>query len=194
MIKRAMACIVVMIVSAFPALSAEQPENTVVLQPKVAVYNYSAMPKDPLASLFFSATIPGTGQIYNKEYLRGIATGAGFWGGLLVSELLLYKWIRINTDTLFFEELDKEGRPTGLNRAVYMMRDPDNQVGLATSEKVALGSAVLIGAASYVFGLIDSYKGANRFNRKLVASGPVAPSLYCSPGTARNEVGVRLNF
>jgi TM2 domain-containing membrane protein YozV len=175
-------------------LSAEQPESTSVFQPKVAIYDYSAMPKDPLASSFFSATIPGTGQIYNKEYLRGILTGIGFWGGLFVSEFLLNEFIRINTDTVYFEELDKNGVPTGLNREVHIMRDPDNQVGLPTGEKIALGSAVVIGAGSYVFGIIDSYRGAKRFNHKLVADAAVRPSLYYSLGTTRNEAGLRLNF
>jgi TM2 domain-containing membrane protein YozV len=192
--KVLLACIVSIGAFSIEVLSDEQPESTVVIQPKIAVYNYSAMPKDPLASMFFSATIPGTGQIYNKEYLHGILTGIGFWGGLFTSELLLEKWIRINTDTVYFEEFDRDGSPTGLNRAVYIMRDPDKQVGLPTAEKIALGSAVLIGAASYIYGLLDSYRGAKRFNRKLVASAPVTPSLYYSLGTSKSEAGIRLNF
>ena len=44
-------------------------EETQVLEPKVARYSYSAIPKDPLASALFSATFPGMGQVYNKEYI-----------------------------------------------------------------------------------------------------------------------------
>jgi TM2 domain-containing membrane protein YozV len=183
-----------LVVTYITVLSAQEAESTSVLQPKIATYDFNAIPKDPLASAFFSATIPGSGQIYNKEYLRGILTGIGFWGGLFTSEFLLYKWIRINTDTVYFQELDKNGNPSGLNRAVYIMRDENEQVGLPTGEKIALGCAVLIGASSYVFGIIDSYRGAKRFNRKLVAQAGIRPGLYCSLGITRNEAGVCLHF
>ncbi|MBN2037984.1 MAG: hypothetical protein JW768_14680 [Chitinispirillaceae bacterium] len=175
-------------------LFAQEAESTSVLRPDVATYNFNAIPKDPLASAFFSATIPGSGQVYNKEYVRGILTGIGFWGGLFTSEILLHKWVRINTDTLYFQELDKNGNPTGLNRAVYIMRDEDEQVGLPTGDKIALGCAVLIGAGSYVFGIIDSYRGARRFNRKLVAEAGIRPEFYCALGLKRNEAGVLLRF
>jgi TM2 domain-containing membrane protein YozV len=172
----------------------DQAESTAVLQPKVAHYSYDAIPKDPLASMGFSAMIPGTGQIYNKEYLHGILTGIGFWGGLFTAEYMMSRWTRLNTDTVYFQEYDKYGEPTGLNRAVYILRDPDKQVGLPTGEKVVLISAVVVGAASYVFGLYDSYRGAQRYNTKLFADAPVKPEFYCDLGPKRNEVGLRLKF
>jgi hypothetical protein len=192
--KRPLSFTIAALLLCIQMLSAQEAESTSVIKPKIKVYDYSAMPKDPLASMFFSATIPGSGQLYNKEYLRGIFTGIGFYGGLFTSEYLLQKWVKINTDTVYFEEYDKEGRPTGLNRAVFIMRDPNKQVGLPAAEKIALGSAAAIGVASYIFGLYDSYRGAKRFNRKLVASAPVTPSLYYSLGTTISEAGIRLNF
>jgi hypothetical protein len=173
---------------------AEGAESTAVLQPKVAHYSYDAIPKDPLASAFFSATIPGSGQIYNKEYLRGVLTGVGFWGGLLTAEYYLYKWIRINTDTVHLCESDNNGNPTGFYRDVYVMRSADKQIGLPTAEKAILISAVVIGAGSYLFGIYDSYRGAHRYNNKLFADAAVKPDLYCSIGSQRNELGLRLRF
>jgi TM2 domain-containing membrane protein YozV len=172
------------------ALSAQEAESTSVIQPDISRYSYEAMPKDPLASLFFSATFPGLGQIYNREFTRGIATGVAFWASFFGAEYLLNRWQQINTDTFYVQDyFDEE-----TIHPVYVLKPDSLQVGLPTSEKVALGSAVVIGAVSYIFGLYDSYQGAKRFNRKLVASAPVIPSLYYSLGATRNEAGVRLNF
>jgi TM2 domain-containing membrane protein YozV len=154
-----------------PAAAKPSPaiETGAVFQPKIAKYNYDAMPKDPLASAFFSATIPGSGQIYNKEYLRGIVTAVVFYGGFFVSEYELYRWQQLNTDTTYFNETDQAGHATGQVRAVYVQRADNLQVGLPTAEKVVLGTAVVAAAAAYVWGIYDSFTGAKRYNKKLFA-------------------------
>ena len=53
---------------------------------------------------------------------------------------------------------------------------------------------VIIGAGAYIFGIYDSYTGAKRYNRNLVASAGIRPELYCSLGSTRNEAGLRLKF
>jgi TM2 domain-containing membrane protein YozV len=171
-------------------LSAQEAESTSVIQPSIARYSYEAMPKDPLASLFFSATFPGLGQIYNKEYTRGIVTGIAFWASFFGAEYLLNRWQQINTDTFYVQDYFNEE----IIHPVYVLKPDSLQVGLPTGEKVALGSAVVIGVASYLFGLYDSYRGAKRFNRKLITSAPFKPSLYYSLGTSKSEAGIRLNF
>jgi hypothetical protein len=50
---------------------------------------------------------------------------------------------------------------------VYVPRDEASQVGLPLGEKVALGTAVTVAAISYLWGIYDSYVGANRYNKKL---------------------------
>lgn len=174
--------------------SGGEAESTAVIQPKVTIAKYDAMPKDPLASALFSATICGSGQLYNKEYLRGIITGASFWTSFFGAEYLLNRWQQINTDTVYFQEFDNEGSSTGIIRAVFIMRDPEDQIGLPTAEKALLVSAVVIGASAWVFGIIDSYHGAERYNKKLFASAPVKPEFYCMLGSNRNEAGLRLRF
>ena len=168
----------------------EQAESTAVLQPKIAHYSYDAIPKDPIASAFFSATICGSGQIYNNEYLRGIATGLVFWGSFFTSEYLLNRWKTINTDTFNVLEADD---PT-VKHPVTALKPDNLQVGLPTEEKVLLAGAIVAGAAAYLFGIVDSYRGAQRYNKKLLADAAVMPELYCSLNPERNEVGVRLHF
>jgi len=106
----------------------------------------------------------------------------------------MFRWQQINTDTVYFEELDKAGVPTNNSRAVYVLRNPEDQVGLPAGEKAVLISALAIGVTSYVFGIIDSYNGAQRYNKKLFAALPVKPEFYCHLGRTRNEAGLRLLF
>jgi len=164
-----------------------------VFQPKVAKYDYDAIPRDPLASAIFSATIPGSGQVYNKEYLRGILTAVLFYGGFFTAQYELIRWQQINMDTIYFNETNEVGTPTGQVRAVYVPKSDKDQIGLPTGEKVILGTAIAAAAASYVFGIVDSYKGAKRYNRKLIESASLLPKPYFAFGE-RTEAGVVMKF
>jgi TM2 domain-containing membrane protein YozV len=144
-------------------------DSAVVLKPKVAHYDFDAIPKDPLASAFFSATLPGSGQFYNKEYGRGIITGVGFYGCFYLAQYLLARFDAYNQDTVYFKETDINGIPTGYYRNVYVPKPSYQQKWPSATEKyLAIGSIVSCGAF-YVWGIYDSYHGAKRYNQKLVA-------------------------
>jgi TM2 domain-containing membrane protein YozV len=134
-----------------------------VLTPKVTTYDFDAIPKDPLASALLSASLPGTGQIYNKEYLRGIITGVVFYGSFFSIQYLLNKWDELNLDTFYIREAYDS---TKVHMAVAP-KPEDEQVGLATGDKVWLIATLTLVAASYVFGVVDAYYGAKRYNKKL---------------------------
>ena len=110
-----------LMVTAFTLFAEEPvaPDAPLLLKPNVARYDYDAIPKDPLASAFFAATLPGSGQIYNKEYVRGMITGIGFYTGLFVTQYMVSRWEAQNTDTIYVEEYDKLGRWTGKYREFY---------------------------------------------------------------------------
>jgi TM2 domain-containing membrane protein YozV len=143
---------------------AQAEEESLILEPKVAKYSYSAIPKDPLASALFSATFPGMGQLYNKEYTRGIITGVGYWASFFtVSYLLFVRLEEINKDTFYIEDTD------GAFHQVTTPKEDDESFGLPRTEQ-----ALLIGSAAstmgfYIWGIIDSYKGAKRYNKKLIS-------------------------
>ncbi|MFH0919364.1 MAG: DUF5683 domain-containing protein [Fibrobacterota bacterium] len=141
-------------------------DDAVVLKPQVASYNYDAIPKDPLASAFFSATIPGSGQIYNKEYLRGVLTAAGFYTGFYVAQYMLIRWETLNTDTFYIEEAYDAYKV----HQVTAPKPDDKQVGLPTEEKVILGTSVALAAGCWVWAVYDAYQGAKRYNQKLVTA------------------------
>lgn len=134
------------------------------LKPQVTVYDFDLIPKDPLASALLSASLPGTGQIFNKEYLRGIITGVVFYSSFFSIQYLINKWNDLNLDTFYIREAYDSNK---VHMAVAPK--PDNQqVGLPTGDKVFLITAITLTAASYVYGIIDAYYGAKRYNQKLI--------------------------
>ncbi|MFH1762039.1 MAG: hypothetical protein ABIA63_13155 [bacterium] len=142
--------------------AAQDQEEAVVLEPKVARYSYDAIPKDPLASALFSGTFPGMGQLYNKEYVRGIITGLGFWSSSIIVNYLVFQRLeQINMDTFYIEDTE------GAYHRVTTPKDMDQWHGLPRSEQVLLGTCVFATTGFYLWGIIDSYRGAKRYNRKL---------------------------
>lgn len=164
--------------------------GTLVIKPRVAQYNYDAIPKDPLASAFFSATIPGSGQIYNKEYLRGAVTALGFYAGFFLTQYMLVRWEEQNTDTFYVEEYDKVGRWTGRYREVYATRAEEDMEGLPTNEKIVLGASAAAMVGFWVWGVVDSYKGAKRYNTRLMASMDQKLSIKMACSLSQEKVGV----
>ena len=161
----------------------------IVLKPKITTYDYDAMPKDPLASTFFSATLPGTGQLYNKEYLRGICTGVVFYGSVLAIQYFINKWEQINTDTIYIQEAY-----TDVVHPVYVPKPDSRQVGLPTTDKVLLVSTIVLAAGSYIFGIYDSYNGANRYNRKLMEAQKIKLGFSVDPAEGKIAVCARYRF
>ena len=181
--------------AAKPALAATpQEESAMVLKPKIATYDYDAIPKDPLASLLMSLTIPGSGQLYNREFSRGIPTMVIFYGSVLTFSLLLDKWTRLNTDTFYIAETNQNGVPTGYVRQVYAMKPNDQQVGLPRGDKLLFVSSIVLGAASYAFGIFDSYIGAKRYNKKLLENQQIKFGLTADPMDKKVGVSANLKF
>ncbi|MBL8025977.1 MAG: hypothetical protein JNL74_06185 [Fibrobacteres bacterium] len=168
---------VLLIVSAFtlPALGGEG-DSAFTISPAVAKYDFDAIPKDPVASAFFSATIPGSGQIYNKEYTRGIVTAAVFYAGLLTTQAMIARFEALNTDTIYFMETSPSGRSLDRVRQVFVPKAEEDMVGLPTKEKVILGTSAAVAAGAYIFAVVDAYKGAKRYNSKLNKTVTIAPS------------------
>jgi len=169
-------------------------DSAVVLKPKVAHYDFDAIPKDPLASAFFSATLPGSGQFYNKEYVRGIITGAGFYGSFYLAQYLLARFDSYNQDTVYFQETDINGIPTGYYRNVYVPKpDAEQKWPSATEKYLAIGSIVSCGAF-YIWGIYDSYSGAKRYNQKLVAETDRKFSVKLALGPRGDGAGFKAQY
>jgi TM2 domain-containing membrane protein YozV len=163
-------------ISAFTLPIFGEGDSAYTFSPAAAKYNFDAIPKDPVASAFFSATIPGSGQIYNKEYLRGFITAATFYAGLFTAQAMVVRFEALNTDTIYFQETSPAGRPLDKVRQVFVPRDDDDMVGLPTKEKVILATSAVVAAGAYVFAVIDAYRGAKRYNNKIASNLSLAPA------------------
>ncbi len=145
---------------------AAQQDSSTVLRPKLRQYSYLALPKDPVASAFFSFTLPATGQLYNHEYIRSAVFGASFYLSAFVVGYYSNKRERINTDTFYVQAYDKDGLPTSeIHRSIAKK---DTTIRLREQERLVAGIALLGMATSYVWGIIDAYQGAKRYNRELM--------------------------
>ena len=162
-------------------------DSAVILKPQVAKYNYDAIPKDPLASAFFSATIPGSGEVYNKEYLRGIITAVGFFTGYFVTQYMLDRWDLRNTDTSYVPDAYDPYKV----HEVYTSKPDNEQVGLPTDEKVMLGVSAGMMVGFWIWGVVDSYNGAKRYNQKLMAEADRKISLKLALGPDGSGVGLK---
>lgn len=155
-----------------------EAESTEVILPEVARYSYDAMPKDPIASAFFSFTLPAAGQLYNREFVRAAAFGGTFYTGFFTAHYFLAQWRALNTDTFYVEDAYN---PEIVHRATAL-KPRDEMVGLPRAQKAGLFVAVSTAAVSYVWGIIDAYQGANRFNETLMpADIPVKLGLTGEP-------------
>ena len=162
----AVSCIALYVV---PVTVIAKNADTIVVQPKVAQYTYDAIPKDPLASAMLSATLPGSGQIYNKEYARGVITGVTFYASLIGWQYLLFTRLsQLNSDTFLIAEAypQSNGDPARVHQAVAP-KPANEQVGLPDTEKALLIVSLTACAGAYIFGILDSYRGAIRYNNKL---------------------------
>jgi hypothetical protein len=94
-------------------------------------------PKSPTQAAIFSAVIPGSGQVYDEDPLRGLAFAALFGVGL---------WQTLDNFSL---------QPESPGGTTYKSKNEDlgNLFGLAT-------------LAVYGFGVMDAYNGAVGYNNR----------------------------
>ncbi len=170
-------------------------DSGVILTPKIATYDFDAMPKDPLASLFFSATLPGTGQLYNKEYVRGVCTGVAFFGSVLAIIYYNDKWNKLNTDSFYIEEVDPvTNQGTGSYHLVTTAKPKDKQIDFSSTDKALLITAITVTATSWIFGIVDSYMGANRYNKKLIENRKLKLGMAIDPQSRGVSLCARYGF
>jgi hypothetical protein len=173
------------------AAGAEAGDSVTVLKPEVAQYSFNAIPRDPLASAIMSTTVPGSGQIYNKEYLSGALTLGVHYGSFFLAQRLVLRWQRLNMDTTYFLEVDADGRETGYKRAVYVQDSV--MVGLPPGEKALLAASAVLWIGSWVWSIYDAYKGAYRYNSKYFSAREDTPGLKLAVAPD-GTMGVRLDL
>ena len=103
-------------------------------------------PKDSTTAAIFSTIIPGSGQVYDDDPLRGVVFAALFGVGL---------WQTIDNLSLVNgnNEAGNNGYLSHNGNSVIKNEDAGELIGLAT-------------LAVYGFGIQDAANGANNYNRR----------------------------
>ncbi len=135
-----------------------------ILKPEIATYSYNTVPHDPFASALFSGIVMGSGQIYNKEYGRGLLCGSIYYTNLLIVWGLIKHFEALNTDTVYIKGISK-----GEEKIFqFFTPKPDSELrGLPDKEKALLVASIATVGITWVWGIVDAYLGAERYNRKI---------------------------
>ena len=109
---------------------------------------------------------------------------------------MVYRWEVLNTDTFYIAETSYAGERVTGGRQVTMLKSEDEQIGLPSGEKALLIGAIGITAASYAWGIIDAWRGAERFNRNLRLSDEKGLdfNLAYNPCSGSTRLTARVNF
>ncbi|MBD3420806.1 MAG: hypothetical protein GF398_11870 [Chitinivibrionales bacterium] len=177
------------------SVTAEEPESTIVLKPKIQQYNFDAMPKDPLASMLFSATLPASGQLYNKEYLRaGIIAGI-FYTGYFIAQYQIGIMEEHNTETFSVLEYDPNtGGTTGYEREITYVKPLEDWKWPSKSNRALFVISAGTTLGTWIYNIVDAYRGARKYNDKLIAFHTPKLDIAYTPQANTLKLSTTLTF
>ncbi|MBN2537807.1 hypothetical protein JXB37_05975 [candidate division WOR-3 bacterium] len=123
----------------FPAVR-DSVEQVPLFRPRVVIRQEVIIPKDPFLGGALSLVLPGTGQAYSGQWLRGI--------GFLTGTLLCY------------------GLGGGANNSIAVREGIGEPV--KPGEKVIAGALVIAGLTLHALSVIDGVNTANAHNRLML--------------------------
>ena len=152
------------------------------------------LPKDPVAAMYFSAVVPGFGQIYTGDYKRGLlflGSIIGAFGAAYASyepaQLHLADYDRIafggNGDGLLSTAEAKNWEDGNFQDTAFDR--------LSTGRKVGLVTGAVAGAGLYIWNILDARTRAHDHNRQ-VAQRRI--SVGVQAGLDRAGVALNVNF
>ncbi len=145
------------------------------------------IPKDPLIAGLLSVQCPGLGQIYCRNYLRGVTYFAGEIGCFVLAAKLAgvetrqYIWSAINEET-------EEERT--LTQEVTINKWDD----LSGFERAGVTGLILGGIGLHVWNVIDAYNLAHEHNMRLGWIDNIDVQLGFKDSTPSVKFAVSTNF
>ena len=128
------------------------------------------LPKDPVAAMYFSAVVPGFGQIYTGDYKRGLL----FLGSIIGAFGVAYA--SYEPAQLHLADYDSTafgGNGDGLINTAETKNWEDHKFEddafdrLSTGRKVGLVTGAAVGAGLYIWNILDARTRAHNHNRQL---------------------------
>ena len=150
------------------------------------------LPKDPVAAMYFSAVVPGFGQIYTGDYTRGLL----FLGSIIGAFGAAYA--SYEPAQLHLADYDSTafgGNGDGLINTAETKNWEDHKFEddafdrLSTGRKVGLVTGAAVGAGLYIWNIFDARTRAHTHNRQL-AQRRISIGLQTGRDRAVVELGV----
>jgi hypothetical protein len=152
------------------------------------------LPKDPVAAMYFSAVVPGFGQIYTGDYKRGLL----FLGSIIGAFGAAYA--SYEPAQLHLADYDSTafgGNGDGLLNTVETQNWEDHKFEddafdrLSTGRKVGLVTGAAVGAGLYIWNIFDARTRAHNHNNRLAQR---RISIGLQAGRDRAGVALGVNF
>ena len=150
--------------------------------------------KDPVAAMYFSAVVPGFGQIYTGDYKRGLL----FLGSIIGAFGAAYA--SYEPAQLHLADYDSPafgGNGDGLLNTAETENWEDHKFEddafdrLSTGRKVGLVTGAAVGAGLYIWNILDARTRAHNHNRQLAQR---RVSIGLEAGRDRAGVALGVNF
>lgn len=150
--------------------------------------------KDPVAAMYFSAVVPGFGQIYTGDYTRGLL----FLGSIIGAFGAAYA--SYEPAQLHLADYDSTafgGNGDGVLNTAETKNWEDHKFEddafdrLSTGRKVGLVTGAAVGAGLYIWNILDARTRAHNHNRQLAQR---RISIGLQAGRDRAGVALGVNF
>ena len=150
--------------------------------------------KDPVEAMYFSAIVPGFGQIYTGHYKRGLL----FLGSIIGAFGVAYA--SYEPAQLHLADYDSTafgGNGDGLINTAETKNWEDHKFEddafdrLSTGRKVGLVTGAAVGAGLYIWNILDARTRAHNHNRQLAQR---RISIALQAGRDRAGVALGVNF
>jgi len=180
------------VASSAQAQTAADPAASGQTQPKTP--STIELPKDPVAAMYFSAVVPGFGQIYTGDYTRGLL----FLGSIIGAFGAAYA--SYEPAQLHLADYDSTafgGNGDGLLSTTETQNWEDHKFedaafdSLSTGRKVGLVTGAAVGVGLYIWNILDARTRAHNHNRQL-AQRRITVELQ--GGRDRAGVALGVNF
>jgi len=163
-------------------------------QPQLKIPSTIELPKDPVAAMYFSAVVPGFGQIYTGDYKRGLL----FLGSIIGAFGAAYA--SYEPAQLHLADYDSTafgGNGDGLLNTAETQNWEDHKFQddafdrLSTGRKVGLVTGAAVGAGLYIWNILDARTRAHNHNRQLAQR---RISIGLQAGRDRAGIALGVNF
>jgi len=152
------------------------------------------LPKDPVAAMYFSAVVPGFGQIYTGDYKRGLlflGSIIGAFGAAYASYEPAQLHLADYDSTAYGGNGDRLLNTAETKNWEDHKFEDDAFDRLSTGRKVGLVTGAAVGAGLYIWNILDARTRAHSHNRELAQR---RITIGIQAGRDRAGVALGVNF